>query len=368
MPRAESNGRSLLGRVTLGVLFVLLVAIFLLWRIDSPRVEQLRVAILERVNPIFTTMATPVTAVADVLRDFRSYAELQRENRELREQLRQLRRWREKAIAAEARYAQLLALNKVRLDPRLTHVTARVKADSGSPFSRSVLINVGRRDGIRDGWAAMDGLGLVGRIAGTGETTARVLLITDATSRIPVTIANRAEHVILTGDNSPYPLLDFVENPDTVRPGDRVVTSGDGGLFPAGLPVGTVALGADKRLRVIPLADLDNLEFLRILRSRPPEPVSGEIGLAPDTLPATSTDTGSGEVNGTAGAQIAIPELSGGDASSLPEASTATPTIANGVGEEDEDTVIPPAALEGLPRPPRRPVRQGTANGGADAR
>ncbi len=329
MRQAAGNGGSLLGRAALGAVFLVLVAVFLLWRIDSPRVEQLRIALLERLTPVFSAIATPVTGAADFLRNFRSYAELRRENRELREQLRQMRIWREKARAAEALYAQLLALNKVRLDPRLTHVTARVTADSGSPFSRSVLINVGRRDGIRDGWAAMDGLGLVGRIAGTAERTARVLLVTDATSRIPVTIARRAERVILAGDNSPYPLLDFVENPEAVRPGDRVVTSGDGGLFPAGLPVGTVALGTDGRLRVIPFADLGRLEFLRILRSRPPEKVASEIDLAPDTLPSAPAG-----------------ETENEDAAPAAQADAAT---------AEAPSPIPPEALEALPRPPRRP-------------
>ena len=74
------------------------------------------------------------------------------------------------------------------MDPRLTYITGVVLADSGSPFRQSVLLNVGARDGIMDGWAAMDGIGLVGRISGVGENTARVILLTDATSRIPAVI------------------------------------------------------------------------------------------------------------------------------------------------------------------------------------
>jgi rod shape-determining protein MreC len=68
--------------------------------------------------------------------------------------------------------------------------------------------------------------------------------------------------------------LEFVESPDEVRPGDRVVTSGDGGMFPAGLLVGQVVLGTDKRLRVALSADYQRLEFLRVLRSHEVAPIT----------------------------------------------------------------------------------------------
>ena len=178
-----------------------------------------------------------------------------------------MKAWKEAALQLEQKNARLLDLNHVRLDPKLTHVTGVVLADSGSPFRQSVLLNVGARDGIRDGWATMDGIGLVGRISGVGKQTSRVILLTDSNSRIPVTVQPSGQNAILSGDNSDLPPLEFIEDPDEVRPGDRVVSSGDGGGFPAGLLVGTVVLGTDKRLRVALAADYQRLEFLRVLRS-----------------------------------------------------------------------------------------------------
>ena len=174
----------------------------------------------------------------------------------------------------EQKNARLLDLNNVRLDPMLTHITGVVLADSGSPFRQSVLLNVGTRDGIHDGWATMDGIGLVGRISGVGERTARVLLLTDSSSRIPVVVQPSGQKAILSGDNTMLPPLDFLEHPDQVQPGDRVVTTGDGSVFPAGLLVGQVALGADKRLRVVLAADYQRLEFLRVLRSYETQPIT----------------------------------------------------------------------------------------------
>lgn len=255
-------------RILVGGLVLALLALFLLWRIDSPRVERFRAALVDRMVPGFEWALVPVTTASGMIDAFQSYASLYQQNRELRRELQQMKAWKEAALQLEQQNARLLELNQVRLDPALTHVTGVVLVDSGSPFRQSVLLNVGARDGIRDGWAAMDGIGLVGRISGVGERTARVILLTDSNSRIPVVVQPSGQKALLAGDNTPAPLLEFLEDPGLVQPGDRIVTSGDGGVFPAGLLVGAVAQGADRRLRALTAADYGRLEYLRVLRSR----------------------------------------------------------------------------------------------------
>ncbi len=258
-------------RLVIGVLALVLLALFLIWRIDSPRIERFRTAIIDAVVPNMDWAMAPVTQVARMVEDFRSYARIYEQNQELRRELQQMRAWREAALQLEQRNAQLLDMAQVRLDPQLTHVTGVVMADAGGPFRQSVLLNVGARDGIVDGWAVMDGLGLAGRIAGVGERSSRVILLTDSNSRVPVSVQPGGQTALLSGDNSPAPVLEFVESPEALRPGDRVVSASDGGVFPPGLLVGEVALGADGRLRVRLAADYGRLDFLRVLRSRPAE-------------------------------------------------------------------------------------------------
>lgn len=258
-------------RLVIGVLALVLLALFLIWRIDSPRIERFRVAIVDAVVPNMDWAMAPVTQVARMVDDFRSYARIYEQNQELRRELQQMRAWREAALQLEQRNAQLLDMARVRLDPQLTHVTGVVMADAGSPFRQSVLLNVGARDGIVDGWAVMDGLGLAGRIAGVGDRSSRVILLTDSNSRVPVSVQPSGQTALLSGDNSPAPVLEFLESAEALRPGDRVVSASDGGVFPPGLLVGEVALGADGRLRVRLAADYGRLDFLRVLRSRPAE-------------------------------------------------------------------------------------------------
>ncbi len=258
-------------RLLLVVLVLLLGGLFLLWRVDSPRVERFRTAIIDTVVPNMDWAMAPVTRAARMIEDFRSYARIHEQNQELRRELQQMRAWREAALQLEQRNAQLMDLAQVRLDPQLTHVTGVVMADSGSPFRQSVLINVGARDGIQDGWAVTDGLGLAGRISGVGQRTARVMLLSDSNSRVPVILQPSGQRAILSGDNGPAPLLEFVEAPDDIRPGDRVVSASDGGVFPSGVLVGEVLLDSERRLRVRLAADYGRLDFLRVLRSRPAE-------------------------------------------------------------------------------------------------
>ncbi|MEX0283491.1 MAG: rod shape-determining protein MreC [Paracoccaceae bacterium] len=255
-----------LRRLLLIVVALVLFGIFLVWRIDSPRVERFRAQVTDSVVPNMDWAMAPVTGAINLVRDFQSYQRLAEQNRELRSELRRMQAWKEAAVQLEEENARLLDLNNVRLDPRLTFVTGVVIADAGSPFRQSVLINVGSRDGMVDGWAAIDGIGLVGRISGIGKTTSRVILLTDASSSIPAVIPRSGQNALVSGDNTSAPLVDFLESPDLVRPGDRVVTSGDGGVFPAGLLIGEVAADPTGRLRVRLAADYERLEFLRVLR------------------------------------------------------------------------------------------------------
>ena len=290
--RAQEEFTRPIRRILVGGLMVFLMAVFALWRIDNPRVERFRANVVDKVVPSFDWALVPVTRVSRMFEDFQSYTRIYEQNQELRRELQQMKAWREAALQLEQENARLLDLNKVRLNTQLTFVTGVVLTDNGSPFRRSILLNVGARDGIQDGWATMDGLGLVGRIAGVGERTSRVILLNDTNSRVPVTIQPSGQRALLVGDNTLAPPIDIVENIEDVRPGDRVVTSGDGKVFPADILVGQIVAGRDGRLRAKLSADYGRLEFLRVLRTPTAERIGTTGGLvAADEVPvAEATD------------------------------------------------------------------------------
>jgi len=278
-------GRSI-RRVLFGLTFFFLLSTFLFWRIDNPRAEQMRISILDKVIPNMEWAMAPITRISQIVEDFQSYGRIYEQNQELRRELQRMKAWREAAIQLEQEKARLLDLNNLRLPPKLSIIYGVVLTDSGSPFRQSALINLGKRDGIVNGWAAMDGLGLLGRISGVGENSSRVVFLIDSNSRVPVTIKPSNQKAILSGDNTLLPILDFIENTDLVQPGDRIVTSGDGGVFPPDLLVGQAVLTSDNRFRTRLSADYKRLEFMRIVRHSPGLPITDPDRLVGPALPS----------------------------------------------------------------------------------
>ena len=105
-----------------------------------------------------------------------------------------------------------------------------------------------------------------------------MLLITDINSRLPVLIEATRARAILVGDNGDKPKLAFLSAAADVSVGDRIITSGQGGMFPAGLPIGVVASVDGTGVRVSPLVDFDRLEMVRVVdfESAVPLPPSTE--------------------------------------------------------------------------------------------
>jgi len=269
----DVNNTGRIRRLFLGVLVVFCLVLFLLWRIDNSRAENIRLAILDKFVPNVSFLISPFTVLQNIFLDFRSYSEIFQMNQDLTKEIQKLKYWKEQAIQWEAKYAKLLDLNNVKLDSKLIYFSAMVLADSGSGFRQNILINVGSKDGVKNGWATTDGLGLVGRITGVGKETSLVMLLTDTSSKIAVSIKPSGEKAIVQGDNTRFPTLELIENDDLVKVGDRIFTSGDGEVFPKGLLIGRVVRDSNGRGRVNLAADYKRLTFLKVMRMAPVESV-----------------------------------------------------------------------------------------------
>ena len=290
---AEKSLTRLVHRIFLGLAIMACLILLVLWRTDNPRLERLRMSLIDGVTPSMQWVSEPAQFVWNIARDYEEFVNVYEQNKALRREIQSLRAWREAARSLEEENAQLRALNNVRLARRTTFVTGDIFADSGGPFLESALVNVGREDGIVDGAAAVDGAGLVGRVVGVGERASRLLLLTDFSSRVPVIIQPGARRAVLAGDGTRAPKLIFLDGSEPVHPGDLIETSGDGGVFPPDLPVGQVLLSSGGTLRAVLHADYARLEFVRLLRYDPD----------------TRIDTPGGLV----GSRIGDPEVSAGD-------------------------------------------------------
>lgn len=256
-------------RILLGIMIAISLVLLILWRTDNPRLERVRMSMIDAVAPSMGWVSEPVDVVWHIARDYQNFVDVYDQNKSLRREIQSLKSWRERARLLEEENAQLRALNNVRIASRMTFVTGDVIADSGGPFLQSALVNVGRSDGVENGAAGVDGRGLVGRVVGLGERASRILLLTDFSSRVPVIVQPGARHAILAGDGTAAPKLEFIDGSERIKPGDLVETSGDGGVFPPDLPVGRVVATPSGTWRTALLADYARLEFVRLLRYDP---------------------------------------------------------------------------------------------------
>lgn len=241
------------------------VALMLLDKADSLLIERARTSLSDAVVPVLDVLSQPIASFNEMTDQAGQLVSVAAENAELRQQNERLQHWQTVARRLEAENTALRAMLSVPGDPAVHYVTARVVGDQGGAFVRSVLINAGAAQGVDRGQAAMTGQGLAGRVAATGGSTARVLLITDMNSRIPILVGEQHDRAVLAGDNTGRPRLIYLEPRVELKIGDRVVTSGHGGVFPPGLPIGQVADVGEGGVRVQPSVDWGHMEYLRLV-------------------------------------------------------------------------------------------------------
>ena len=257
------------------------VGLMILGKVDVLLMDSIRANVTDAVAPILDALSRPAESVAKAIEHVRQLSALRQENTLLRESQARLLQWQTAALRLEAENKNLRDLLNYVPGPEPSFITARVIADTGGAFAHSLILNAGVRNRVAKGQAAMTGDGLVGRVAGAGSRSARILLITDLNSRIPVLVGTERTRAILAGNNSDRPRLIHLLSGETVSTGDRIVTSGHGGAFPFGLPVGVVASVSDGGIGVEPYVERNRLEYVRLLDFglggivRAPEPKAG---------------------------------------------------------------------------------------------
>jgi rod shape-determining protein MreC len=262
---AAGQVRLVLQRFALVLLVIVAFAAMLIGKADTVLVENARVLALDLASPLLEAIARPVAVANRAIADLKEFATLREENARLREENARLQAWQTAARRLENENTRLRELAQFREGPEASFITARIVGDSVNAYVRGALLNVGRQAGVAPGQAVVTGEGLAGRIAEVGEHSARVLFVTDVNSRLPVQVERTRERAILAGDNSPLMRLTLAQTLQGVQRGDRIVTSGHGGSFPVGIPVGEVVQTESGSVKVRPFADFSRLEFVRVV-------------------------------------------------------------------------------------------------------
>lgn len=262
--------RAVLARHSVGVLGVLALVLIVLTKADIKFLAYLSETTADAVAWIVELPAAPLAVVRRGTEVIGSLLALEEENVRLREENRRLVHWQNEAVRLSVQNAALReALRMPVVQGTRRRTTVRIVADPGGPFVQTRLIDAGRDRGIEKGMAVVDAYGMVGRVVEVGERSARVLLITDFNSRIPVLVERSRDQAILEGRNGPLAELRFLPMSPSFAIGDRVLTSGRGGLLPPGLPVGEIVHVEERRVLVRPLVDWDRLDHVAVLEGDP---------------------------------------------------------------------------------------------------
>jgi len=235
-------------------------------RIYKPLYNFVQEELFERVSRIqgsflqpFQEMHTLWDGTFAFLKLKKEYERLKKENEELKWQLQTL-----KVLKHEN---HILKQNlKVPAFEKYGHLTARILANPYDGIHHFFLIAAGQKEGIKKDQAVVVREGVVGRLEKVGSHVARVLLLNDVGSRIPVMILPSQQKAILAGDGTFFPDLVYIGDIHKVQQGEEVVTSGLGGIFPASLPLGVVHKVANGKIKVRPYVSFQDLEWVHILK------------------------------------------------------------------------------------------------------
>lgn len=262
---AAISWRALAHRFSFALFLALSLGLLFLGHIKPTFIEKTRIQVVDQISPVLNIISKPLSMVDSFTTRIQSYRSLLTENGRLRVENALLVRWQNTALSLEHENKELRGLLNYKAEPSLSFISARVIADAGSAYIRSLIVTSGRLDGVREGMAAMTGEGLVGRVVEVGDWTSRILLITDLNSRIPIMITGSSDHAILAGDNSPLPKLLYLPQDSTIRQGARVLTSGHGGIFPPNLPVGVIVKTDKRETRIAPIASFGRINQIRLI-------------------------------------------------------------------------------------------------------
>jgi len=373
--------RSLLQRFAFIALIVATFALMLIGKADTVLVERARIAVTDAVAPILRVMSEPASGIAAGIANIRELAAIRRENAILREENARLLQWQSVAQRLDSQNRDLSSLLTVVPEPVSRFVTARVVADTGGAYAQSVIINAGHAHGVSKGQVVMSGEGLVGRVMQAGQSSSRVLLITDINSRLPVVVGDARARAIMAGDNGGRPRLLYLSEKTAVAAGDKVMTSGDADAFPMGLPIGQVVRNDDGIIEVEPYMSGDKLLYVRVFdfaldgttadvtppadapiqlllpRAKPPEPVADAGAAAeaatgtpaPQIKPAPTTTPTAAVAPAPQPAAQKTPVAQGAPAASAPVVSvpaTSTPATSTPVVKKP-----PPSSTASAPQP-----------------
>jgi rod shape-determining protein MreC len=308
-------------QLSLAIVALLAIGLVILGKAQSSLFDRARTYYSDSISPTLKTVGRPLGGVSAWFSGAGHVFDVYQENQRLKQENARLRQWQSAALVLDARVKRYQLLLNAVPDPSLQAITTRVIGRDNRPFLDTLILDAGKSRGVKPGEAVVDARGMIGRVFLAGDHTSWVILLTDLNSRVPVVIEPGNVQAMMAGDNSENPTLQPMSQGAQIKEGSQVVTSGDGGLLPNGVPVGSVVWDGSA-YRVALLADAANADDVRVVDLKQPPEQSPSVspndlpavaaGLPPlltrPQTPAAQPATLPGQAPGQAGPQTAAPK------------------------------------------------------------
>lgn len=253
--------------------FVVAFVFMLLSKSENILIEKTSGIADEAVSSVVDVLVLPASVMLKGYNYLRSLQKIDLENQKLREENRRLLVANAKNRALEIENKLLSQLLNYAVPPEASFVTAKVVAEEGNAFAHSLIVYTGGNPNVRKGQVVLGQRGVVGRVEKVSKHYAKIFLVNDINSKIPVMVEATRVRGVLSGENNILPKMLFVPQDEVVKVNDKIVTSGIGGVFPAGVPVGKVIASDKKNIVVKPWDNLSNLEYVQIIDYKLPDPI-----------------------------------------------------------------------------------------------
>lgn len=257
-----------LGRILMKFLVFILFFVVLLFiganKTNNETVNKVSKAGLEVVGPVMYVLEFPARIIHNVYTYVYDVSRVFTDNRALQEENKQMLYLQNKVHTLEVENRLLSRLLNYVPPAEATYVSAKIIAETGDDFTHAMIIYIGDAK-VKKGQVVLAAESVIGRIEQVGGKYAKVILLNDISSKIPVVIERTRVRGILSGNNTALPQLIFTKSTADIQEGDLVVTSGIGGIFPAGLPIGFVNSIKGNEIDVEMISDLDRVEYVRVV-------------------------------------------------------------------------------------------------------
>jgi rod shape-determining protein MreC len=262
--RREQN-LALVGAVVSGAVIATGLLMVLAARVNPDGAARFRGVMLDLVTPVWSVVRAPFDGAGRAADWAGDYFGAVDRSRRLETELAAARAELQRAATDRRALMQLKKLGKVQDPARKVVAQTRIVSATSGSVVRTAMIAAGQNQGVGVGLPVIGADGLIGRTIESGSNAARVLLLTDPASRIPVIVVRTGQAGLATGTNRPaLELRDRVGLDVPLQTGDRLVTSGDGGIFPPGIPVGTIIAAGVEPPQIRPAATPVGAGFVTI--------------------------------------------------------------------------------------------------------